>query len=456
MTSHSSRTAPVYSYGPVRSDYETQSDIDVPLSNQSIRSLSPDDINKLKYKIDLDKQVAEKRERLTKEWETKIERDKKYVRNQPFGRHDHRAVLNPRELEDILKKGRAPSPMIEMPQQLPLQVRNNYPPNATNNYGPPPPAPSMEPRMINNNNNNSNNGNNANFQRFYGPHTSSMTSVSSSQTQSNGATAQPIKGDAHDPFILYDPNKEGQNVFNIIPQQDLYDPWGRPGGGAPLVHQPTGQKFTRYSGSLQDKLNSIGPLGFHRRNYNGRIDEQKRDLEAEQRRRQQEDMEHRSNAGDTAEWISHLESSRFPLKLHLPTTETTRQYIGAHDRARFEDSRALHNDLVRQAEERARVSKVHRYQDNIAELNHTEAQNGWWGRSGGGAPTHNSRRHNVLSTFEGSRQRWTTNHLGQLTIADDQGSGGQTGPYVGDFYYPKVKGSSSHRNQYQMPEDQAI
>jgi hypothetical protein len=43
-------------------------------------------------------------------------------------------------------------------------------------------------------------------------------------------------------------------VFNIIPQQDLYDPWGRPGAGAPLVHGPTGQKFTRYSGSLQDKL----------------------------------------------------------------------------------------------------------------------------------------------------------------------------------------------------------
>ncbi len=53
---------------------------------------------------------------------------------------------------------------------------------------------------------------------------------------------------------ILDPNKEGQNVFNIIPQQDLYDPWGRPGGGAPLVHPPTGQKFTRYSGSLQEKL----------------------------------------------------------------------------------------------------------------------------------------------------------------------------------------------------------
>lgn len=55
-------------------------------------------------------------------------------------------------------------------------------------------------------------------------------------------------------YSLLDPNKEGQNVFNIIPQQDLYDPWGRPGGGAPLVHPPTGQKFTRYSGSLQEKL----------------------------------------------------------------------------------------------------------------------------------------------------------------------------------------------------------
>lgn len=43
-------------------------------------------------------------------------------------------------------------------------------------------------------------------------------------------------------------------MFNVIPQQDLYDPWGRPGAGAPLIHVPTGQKFTRYSGSLQDKL----------------------------------------------------------------------------------------------------------------------------------------------------------------------------------------------------------
>lgn len=36
-------------------------------------------------------------------------------------------------------------------------------------------------------------------------------------------------------------------------------------------------------------------MGFHRREYNGRLEEQKRDLELEQQRRQQEEREHRSN-----------------------------------------------------------------------------------------------------------------------------------------------------------------
>ena len=46
--------------------------------------------------------------------------------------------------------------------------------------------------------------------------------------------------------------------------------------------------------SLSCKQNSIGPHGFNRRQHNSRIDEQKRELESEQRRRQQEEMEHRS------------------------------------------------------------------------------------------------------------------------------------------------------------------
>ena len=39
----------------------------------------------------------------------------------------------------------------------------------------------------------------------------------------------------------------------------------------------------------------MGPLGFYDKQHTGNLDEQKRDLELEQRRRQQEDMEHRAN-----------------------------------------------------------------------------------------------------------------------------------------------------------------
>ena len=86
-----------------------------------------------------------------------------------------------------------------------------------------------------------------------------------------------------------DPNKEGQNVFNIIPQQDLYDPWGRPGAGAPLIHQPTGQKFTRYSGSLQEKLVktnrcSFAHLFFRRLEHHGTFGFRSTELQREYRR----------------------------------------------------------------------------------------------------------------------------------------------------------------------------
>ncbi|CAF4456899.1 unnamed protein product, partial [Adineta steineri] len=100
----------------------------------------------------------------------------------------------------------------------------------------------------------------------------------------------------HDPFMSFDPNKEPQQVFNLIPQQNLYEPWGRPGAGAPLVHQHTGQKFTRYAGSLEEKLNTVGPLSLYRNQYYSEsIDEQKRDAQIQQKRREEELMERRLN-----------------------------------------------------------------------------------------------------------------------------------------------------------------
>ncbi|CAF4496518.1 unnamed protein product, partial [Rotaria magnacalcarata] len=61
-----------------------------------------------------------------------------------------------------------------------------------------------------------------------------------------------------------------------------------------------------------------------------------------------------------------------------------------------------------------------------------------WGRSGGGAPSITNRRHNVHQSFEHPRQKWTTNHLGQLVAADDEPTN-QVKVQTTDFYYPKSK-----------------
>ncbi|CAF0962744.1 unnamed protein product [Adineta steineri] len=421
-----------------------------------LQALSADDVQKMKYKIDLDKQVTEKQQRLAREWENKIERDKKYVQHTPFGRHNRTTIFNKRELEEILTKGRAPSPVLEMPLQYSLHHQphstETYIPNENNlsktngssqqpiydNHPQYPVYSSTQPQPSNTN---------FDFQRFYEPGNLSNpngTSISTSQS---------TKGDVHDPFSSYDPNKEGQNAFNSIPQQDLYDPWGRPGAGAPLVHASTGQKFTRYSGSLQDKQHRTGPLGYHQVQYIHHIEDQKRDAEPEQTRRQQEDIDRRSNTSRTADWNNNFNKINYPTKFQSPSTETPREkFIDTRARHRSEDKRVLYGDLIQQAEERARLQKLSRRENSLAELQHTVAMNNWWGRGGSGAPAFTVRRHNVQNSFENPRQKWVTNHLGQLVAADDDPSN-RIQIQSSDFYYPKNKQYSSHRNNYEIGDD---
>jgi hypothetical protein len=80
--------------------------------------------------------------------------------------------------------------------------------------------------------------------------------------------------------------------------------------------------------------------------------------------------------------------------------------------------------------------------------------NNWWGRGGGGAPINTNRRHNVNNTFEHPRQKWTTNHLGQLIMADDEPPS-QIKVQPTDLFSPKNRQLSNHRNFYQVADDQA-
>lgn len=62
-------------------------------------------------------------------------------------------------------------------------------------------------------------------------------------------------GNYLDNALSYDPHKEKQSAFNVVYQSDIYNPWGKPGGGAPKLNNNTGQLQTKIAGTLQWNLN---------------------------------------------------------------------------------------------------------------------------------------------------------------------------------------------------------
>lgn len=62
-------------------------------------------------------------------------------------------------------------------------------------------------------------------------------------------------GNYLDNALSYDPNKQQKSAFNVVYQPDVYNPWGKPGGGAPKLNNNTGQLQTKIVGTLQWNLN---------------------------------------------------------------------------------------------------------------------------------------------------------------------------------------------------------
>ncbi|CAF1402222.1 unnamed protein product [Adineta steineri] len=444
---NSSRDTAFYSPPPSNVGYENSLNMN---TTRPLGSLSQHDIQKMKYKIDLDKQLAEQKQRNTLEWETKLERDKKYAKQQAvFGRHDYSTPIKKQDLEQIVSQSTQPIPLLlRKPEQLSLHYQQLNVPNGINNLlqqSTDKNSSQYSPRTVQSS---TSQNNVPDFHRLYG--TTTYGNKSSSHVSSS--TAQPVKGDAHDPFMSFDPNKEPQQVFNLIPQQNLYEPWGRPGAGAPLVHQHTGQKFTRYAGSLEEKLNTVGPLSLYRNQYYSEsIDEQKRDAQIQQKRREEELMERRLNDGGTAGWIAQLEGGHYPLKFHKPTTQITRHNTGTQDTHSPEEIRTIRNDLAQQAEQRARLQQIARQEDNIADLQHTETQSGWWGKDGARATKTQPRRFNALNALHNSQSVRSTNSFNQTNPNDNKPSL-PVRYYDTHFQYPKANFVSKHTNFYQLSD----
>lgn len=62
-------------------------------------------------------------------------------------------------------------------------------------------------------------------------------------------------GNYLDNQLSYDPHKEHKSAFNVVYESNVYNPWGKPGGGAPKLNNNTGQLQTKIAGTLQWNLN---------------------------------------------------------------------------------------------------------------------------------------------------------------------------------------------------------
>lgn len=62
-------------------------------------------------------------------------------------------------------------------------------------------------------------------------------------------------GNYLDNALTQDPHKDQKSAFNVVYESNVYNPWGKPGGGAPKLNNNTGKLQTKIAGTLQWNLN---------------------------------------------------------------------------------------------------------------------------------------------------------------------------------------------------------
>ena len=293
-----------------------------PRKDSEIR-VDMENLSKQAYKRALDQQVVEKQVNKYNEEKERKQNEIAIIPQYPFGRRTNPSYL----------------------------VENNYVPSSFNNYIGRPNFENMDPY-----------GNNDAIPKL----------------DKHSIVEKP--NSLNDDNPPYDPVKNpGSQLGNH------YDPWGKPGGGAPMIDPETGKKFTKISGQL--KYDTIGLSPSARQRYKEvamkqqilSLEEQKQEIELEQQRRKQEEANIRGRAGDVATWIQDIEGSRWPLRTHLNHTNVTREKVNLESvRRGFNDkTRIYHDELGLQLEEKERQNKLHKLREDVAGVEHTRKWNDW-------------------------------------------------------------------------------
>ncbi|XP_050405838.1 uncharacterized protein LOC126821455 isoform X2 [Patella vulgata] len=170
-----------------------------------------------------------------------------------------------------------------------------------------------------------------------------------------------------------------------------YFPFGRPGAGAPLV-DIEGNVIT----SLKNKLERNTTSADDRRKARAaRVYYQELKQEEAQLIRNRQEMENQSKApvGDVASLIREGQVGkprRDPitgtlLNQHLPISDVSHFKMNSQFRDTGEQ-KSYHEDLTKQADDRHRNRELNRLKDKQLSKQHYDVMDEYWGRCGGGAP----------------------------------------------------------------------
>lgn len=370
-----------------------------PRKDSEIR-VDMENLSKQAYKRALDQQVVEKQVNKYNEERDRRQNEMDIIPQYPFGRRTNPSYL----------------------------IENNYVPSSYNNYSGRPNYENVDPYGVE------------------GPLRLDKNSI------------------VEKPNSLVDDNPPYDPVKNPgAPGGNFYDPWGKPGGGAPMIDPDTGKKYTKISGQLHYDTLGLSPSARQRyketaiRQQMLNLEEQKQEIELEQQRRKQEEANVRGRAGDVATWIQDIEGSRWPLRTHLNHTNVTREKVNLESvrRGLNEKTRIYHDELGLQLEEKERQNKLHKLRDDVAGVEHTRKWNDWWGRPGGGAPTVDRRRHETHEILESPRYSWDQN-MDQtsysapgtsLPLNNTRSVTNQMG--TGQFLFTKGTVRSNHKNFFE-------
>ncbi|XP_022106532.1 uncharacterized protein LOC110987773 [Acanthaster planci] len=197
-----------------------------------------------------------------------------------------------------------------------------------------------------------------------------------------------------------------------VPRQPgEYNPWGRPGNGAPIIDEGGNIIAMNRGKAEQDKMGLKPPKPEEQMAKKEYLNQLKKEIEDQHHQRDIETEEIRKPATEVADWIRTKEIgypkrdpvTRAILPVHYKqTSDVTAQRMDI--RRPIGNQLEYQSDLERQAQERYQAHQAKKQESRDLSAHHHENFNRLWGRPGHGAPVDDiDHKRHTLDTEKGKQ-----------------------------------------------------